>query len=135
MEPTSWLGLLAVLVSTLGSAYGAWMGRTRTTEQDMPADALPVAPQQPEGTWTVSPEMYRWFTDQMTGLHQRMRTLEDDLRTARSDLATARSRGDRTDRLLSLALVHIGRQDELLREAGIPPVPMDPELIAARDNR
>ncbi|MGV9427044.1 hypothetical protein ACWDO7_22510 [Streptomyces sp. NPDC003656] len=83
----------------------------------------------------VSPEMYRWFEDQMKSLHQRMRALEDDLRTARSELDVERSRRDRTDRLLSLALVHIGHQDERLRAAGIPLVPMDPELIAARDSR
>jgi hypothetical protein len=72
--------------------------------------------------------MYQWFEAQMTGLHQRMRALEDDLRDARAS-------GDRTNRLLSLALVHIGHQDERLRAAGIPLVPMDPELIAARDAR
>ncbi|WP_329140857.1 hypothetical protein [Streptomyces sp. NBC_00670] len=127
MEPTSWLGLLAVLVSTCGSAWGAWMGRTRRTVQEVPEGAeLPPAPVQPEGTWVVSPEMYRWFQEQMTELYQRMRTMEDDLHDARTQ-------GARTTRLLTLALVHIGHQDERLRAAGIPLVPMDPELIAARD--
>ncbi|WP_019059931.1 hypothetical protein [Streptomyces prunicolor] len=128
MEPTSWLGLLAVFVSTVGSAYGAWLGRARTTVQDVPADALPAAPSQPEGTWTVSPEMYLWFEEQMSGLHRRMRSLEEAERESRG-------RADRTERLLGLALVHIGNQDERLRAAGIPLVPMDPELVAARDTR
>ncbi|MFI1535590.1 hypothetical protein [Streptomyces anandii] len=128
MEPTSWLGLVAVMVSTLGSAYGAWLGRTRTTVHEVPADELPPAPPQPDGTWTVSPEMYLWFQEQMTQLHRRMRALEEAERESRG-------RAERTERLLGLALVHIGHQDERLREAGIPLVPMDPELIAARDSR
>ncbi|MER8030754.1 hypothetical protein ABTZ78_17545 [Streptomyces bauhiniae] len=134
MEPTNWLGFAAIVVTTAGTAWGMWVSRTKTTVKEIPADGMPDAPPQPEGTWTVSPEMYRWFEQQMKGLHNRMRTLEDDLRTARSELAEARSRGDRTGRLLSLALVHIGHQDERLRAAGIPLVPMDPELIAARDS-
>lgn len=132
MEPSSWLGLLAVVVSTLGSLAGAWLGRTKTTVQEIPADglpaALPPAPAQPEGTWTVSPEMYRWFQDQMTALHTRTRALEEAERASRS-------RADRTDRLLGLALDHIAKQDEQMRAAGMPLVPMDPELLAARDTR
>ncbi|MCX5601640.1 hypothetical protein OOK29_26160 [Streptomyces phaeochromogenes] len=132
MEPSSWLGLLAVVVSTGGSAWGAWLGRTRTTVQDVPASsegvALPAAPAQPTGTWTVSPEMYAWFQEQMAGLHTRMRSLEDLEKESRS-------RADRTERLLGKALDHISQQDDRLQEAGIPLVPMDPELISARDSR
>lgn len=127
MEAGSWLGLLAVVVSTLGSLAGAWLGRTKTTIQEVPAELAP-APAQPEGTWTVSPEMYRWFQDQMSALHARMRVLEDAERESRS-------RADRTDRLLGLALDHISQQDDQLRAAGLPLVPMDPELLAARDSR
>ncbi|MEW2164435.1 hypothetical protein AB0912_15785 [Streptomyces sp. NPDC007084] len=128
MEPTNWLGLLAVLITTGGASYGAWLGRTRTTVQEVPADALPAAPAQPEGTWTVSPEMYKWFEEQMSGLHQRMRAVEE-LEQA------SRSRADRTERLLGLALDHISQQDAQLRAAGMPLVPMLPELVAARDSR
>lgn len=128
MEPSSWLGLLAVVVSTLGSLGGTWLGRTRKTVQEIPADGLPQAPPQLEGTWTVSPEMYRWFQEQMTSLHGRMRSLEEAERESRS-------RADRTERLLGLALDHISKQDSHLRDAGVPLVPMDPELLAARDNR
>jgi len=127
VEGGSWLGLLAVVVSTLGSLAGTWLGRTKTTIQEVPVE-LPPAPAQPEGTWTVSPEMYRWFQDQMSALHARMRVLEDAERESRS-------RADRTDRLLGLALDHISQQDDQLRAAGLPLVPMDPELLAARDNR
>ncbi|MGW3847198.1 hypothetical protein [Streptomyces fagopyri] len=128
MEPSSWLGLLAVVVSTLGSLGGAWMGRTRKTVQEIPADGLPQAPPQPEGTWTVSPEMYQWFQQQMADLYGRMRALEEAERESRS-------RADRTERLLGLALDHISKQDEQLRAAGMPLVPMVPELVAARDSR
>lgn len=128
MEPSSWLGLLAVVVSTLGSLGGTWLGRTRTTVQELPADGLPGAPPQPTDTWTVSPEMYWWFQEQMTDLHSRVRVVEDAERVSRS-------RADRTERLLGLALDHITKQDEQLRKAGMPLVPMDPELLAARDNR
>ncbi|MGY0023766.1 hypothetical protein ACVHNB_32955 [Streptomyces sp. YJ-C3] len=128
MEPSSWLGLLAVVVSTLGTVAGTWLGRTRTTVQEIPTDGMAAAPPQAEGTWTVSPEMYRWFQDQMSGLHQRTRALEEDARESRS-------RADRTERLLGLALDHISHQDERLRAAGMPLVPMDPELVAARDSR
>ncbi|MEV8600431.1 hypothetical protein AB0465_11195 [Streptomyces griseoviridis] len=130
MEPSSWLGLVAVLVSTLGSVAGTWLGKTKTIVQEIPAapTELPTAPPQPAGTWTVSPEMYRWFQDQMSALHARMRVLEDAERESRS-------RADRTDRLLGLALDHISAQDEQLRAAGLPLIPMDPELVAARDSR
>ncbi|MFB7399798.1 hypothetical protein G3I48_36165 [Streptomyces griseus] len=128
MEPSSWLGLLAVLITTLGTVWGTWLGRTRTTVQEIPAEGMPSAPAQPEGTWTVSPEMYRWFQDQMAGLHSRLRALEDAEREART-------RADRTDRLLGLALDHISQQDARLTAAGMPLVPMDPELVAARDAR
>ncbi|MFE1329771.1 hypothetical protein ACFXAY_01540 [Streptomyces microflavus] len=128
MEPSSWLGLLAVLITTLGTVWGTWLGRTRTTVQEIPAEGMPPAPVQPEGTWTVSPEMYRWFQDQMAGLHSRLRALEDAEREART-------RADRTDRLLGLALDHISQQDETLTAAGMPLVPMCPELVAARDAR
>ncbi|MGW0869960.1 hypothetical protein ACWD3Z_05640 [Streptomyces sp. NPDC002740] len=128
MEPSSWLGLLAVVVSTLGGLGGTWLGRTRTTVQEIPADGLPGAPPQPADTWTVSPEMYRWFQEQMASLHARMRVLEDAERESRS-------RADRTERLLGLALDHISQQDDQLRAAGMPLVPMVPELVAARDSR
>ncbi|GHA28558.1 hypothetical protein GCM10010372_30420 [Streptomyces tauricus] len=128
MEPSSWLGLLAVVVSTLGSLGGTWLGRTKTTVQEIPAAELPAAPAQPVGTWSVSPEMYHWFQEQMTALHARMRVLENAERESRS-------RADRTERLLGLALDHISKQDDQLRGAGMPLVPMDPELLAARDNR
>ncbi|WP_128818036.1 hypothetical protein [Streptomyces sp. S063] len=128
MEPSSWLGLLAVLITTLGTVWGTWLGRTRTTVQEIPAEGMAPAPAQPEGTWTVSPEMYRWFQDQMAGLHSRLRALEDAEREART-------RADRTDRLLGLALDHISQQDARLTAAGMPLVPMDPELVAARDAR
>ncbi|MFJ5638636.1 hypothetical protein [Streptomyces sp. NPDC093223] len=128
METSSWLGLLAVVVSTLGTVAGTWLGRTRTMVQEIPAEGLPLAPPQAEGTWTVSPEMYRWFQDQMTALHQRIRTLEEAEQASRS-------RADRTDRLLGLALDHISQQDDRMRAAGMPLVPMAPELIAARDSR
>ncbi|MER5677339.1 hypothetical protein ACFUS2_00460 [[Kitasatospora] papulosa] len=128
MEPSSWLGLLAVVVSTLGTVAGTWLGRTRTTVQEIPADGMSQAPPQPEGTWTVSPEMYRWFQDQMSALHGRVRTLEDAE-------AEARTRADRTDRLLGLALDHISQQDARMTATGMPLVPMAPELVAARDAR
>ncbi|MET9973949.1 hypothetical protein ACFYOI_03460 [Streptomyces microflavus] len=128
MEPSSWLGLLAVLITTLGTVWGTWLGRTRTTVQEIPAEGMTPAPVQPEGTWTVSPEMYRWFQDQMAGLHSRLRALEDAEREART-------RADRTDRLLGLALDHISQQDDRLTAAGMPLVPMCPELVAARDAR
>ncbi|MFD6421695.1 hypothetical protein [Streptomyces sp. NPDC060198] len=128
MDPSSsWLGVLALLITTLGTVAGTWFGRTRIKEQEV-GDGLPLAPPQPEGTWTVSPEMYRWFQDQMAGLHARLRSLEDAEREART-------RADRTDRLLGLALDHISVQDERLRAAGMPLVPMAPELVAARDAR
>ncbi|MYR93112.1 MULTISPECIES: hypothetical protein [unclassified Streptomyces] len=128
MEPSSWLGLLAVLITTLGTVWGTWLGRTRTTVQEIPTEGMAPAPVQPEGTWTVSPEMYRWFQDQMAGLHSRLRALEDAEREART-------RADRTDRLLGLALDHISQQDARLTAAGMPLIPMDPELVAARDAR
>lgn len=128
MEPSSWLGLLAVLITTLGTVWGTWLGRTRTTVQEIPAEDMAAAPVQPEGTWTVSPEMYRWFQDQMAGLHSRLRALEDAEREART-------RADRTDRLLGLALDHISQQDARMADAGMPLVPMCPELVAARDAR
>ncbi|MFF7365804.1 hypothetical protein [Streptomyces sp. NPDC008125] len=125
---STWLGLACVVVTTLGTVGGTWLGRTRVKEQEVDGEGLPGAPPQPEGTWTVSPEMYRWFQDQMTALHGRLRTLEDAEREART-------RADRTDRLLGLALDHISVQDERLRAAGMPLVPMAPELVAARDAR
>lgn len=64
----------------------------------------------------------------MSALHARMRVLEDAERESRS-------RTDRTDRLLGLALDHISAQDEQLRAAGLPLIPMDPELVAARESR
>ncbi|MFJ8006060.1 hypothetical protein [Streptomyces fagopyri] len=115
MEPTNWMGLAAVLITTIGSVAGMWGGRTRTTVQDVPADALPAAPVQLEGTWTVSPEMYKWVIE----LAQR----------------EANTRSDRLEFLLGLALAHIDRQDEALQAAGLPSAPMDPELAAARDAR
>ncbi|MFJ3282437.1 hypothetical protein [Streptomyces halstedii] len=127
MESTSWLGLLAVLITTMGTAWGTWVGRTRTTVQEIPEGMTP-APAQPEGTWTVSPEMYRWFQEQMAGMHARIRTLEEAE-------AEARTRADRTDRLLGLALDHISQQDARMTATGMPLVPMAPELIAARDSR
>lgn len=128
MEGSSWLGLLAVLITTFGTVAGTWLGRTRTTEQEVPAGGMLPAPPQAEGTWTVSPEMYRWFQDQMTEMHERLRTLEDAE-------AEARTRADRTDRLLGLALDHISQQDARMAGAGMPLMPMAPELVAARDAR
>ncbi|MGW3330627.1 hypothetical protein ACWDF9_08805 [Streptomyces rubiginosohelvolus] len=128
MESSSWLGLLAVLITTIGTVLGTWLGRTKTTVQEIPAEGMDPAPAQPEGTWTVSPEMYHWFQQQMAGLHSRLRVLEDAEREART-------RADRTDRLLGLALDHISQQDARLTAAGMPLVPMDPELVAARDAR
>lgn len=124
----SWLGLLALLITTLGTVAGTWLGRTRTTVQEIPAEGMSPAPVQPEGTWTVSPEMYRWFQDQMASLHTRIRALEDAE-------AEARTRADRTDRLLGLALDHISQQDARMTATGMPLVPMAPELVAARDAR
>ncbi|MER7974540.1 hypothetical protein ABTX35_36975 [Streptomyces sp. NPDC096080] len=131
MDTNPWLSVFAILVPAAASVLVALVARNRLDDED---DEMPTAPGQPTGTWTVSPEMYKWFEDQMKSLHQRMRALEEDLQTARSDLAEARRRGERTNRLLTLALVHIGHQDDRLRDAGIPLVPMDPELIAARDS-
>ncbi|MFF3092255.1 hypothetical protein [Streptomyces cyaneofuscatus] len=127
MESSSWLGLLAVLITTIGTVAGTWLGRTKTTVQEIP-EGIEPAPAQLAGTWTVSPEMYQWFQDQMAGLHCRLRALEDAEREART-------RADRTDRLLGLALDHISQQDARLTAAGMPLVPMDPELVAARDAR
>ncbi|MEV8048973.1 hypothetical protein [Streptomyces bacillaris] len=127
MESSSWLGLLAVLITTIGTVVGTWLGRSKTVVQEIPEGMAP-APSQPEGTWTVSPEMYRWFQDQMASMHARIRALEDAE-------AEARTRADRTDRLLGLALDHISQQDARLTAAGMPLVPMCPELVAARDAR
>ncbi|CAM5380565.1 hypothetical protein SCALM49S_02462 [Streptomyces californicus] len=71
---TRWLGLLAVLITTIGTVLGTWLGRTKTTVQEIPAEGMDPAPAQPEGTWTVSPEMYRWFQDQMASMRARIRT-------------------------------------------------------------
>ncbi|CAM5377660.1 hypothetical protein SCALM49S_02959 [Streptomyces californicus] len=68
METSSWLGLLAVLITTIGTVLGTWLGRTKTTVQEIPAEGMDPAPAQPEGTWTVSPEMYRWFQDPMASM-------------------------------------------------------------------
>ncbi|MEQ4610699.1 hypothetical protein ABMX48_31800 [Streptomyces cavourensis] len=127
MESSSWLGLLAVLITTIGTVVGTWLGRSKTVVQEIP-EGMDPAPSQPEGTWTVSPEMYRWFQDQMASMHARIRALEDAE-------AEARTRADRTDRLLGLALDHISQQDARLTAAGMPLVPMCPELVAARDAR
>ncbi|MFC8676662.1 hypothetical protein ACFUEN_28755 [Streptomyces griseorubiginosus] len=134
MDTSPWASTLAIVIPALASVAAAWVARARPDDEEDVAE-MPAAPPQPSGTWQVSPEMYRWFEEQMKGLHTRVRAVEDDLRTAESKLVEAQSRGDRTDRLLSLALVHIGHQDERLLAAGIPLVPMDPELIAARDSR
>ncbi|MGW0795889.1 hypothetical protein [Streptomyces sp. NPDC002692] len=115
MEPTNWMGLAAVLITTIGSVAGMWGGRTRTTVQDVPVDAPSSEPAQVEGTWTVSPEMYKWVIE----LAQR----------------EANTRADRLEFLLGLALTHIDRQDDALRAASLPPAPMDPELAATRDAR
>lgn len=131
MDPGSggWLGVLALLVTTGGAVLTAWLGRGRTMTQEIPAGSagppLPSAPPQPEGTWTVSPEMYKWFQDQMSALHRRVGDLED----AEEE---QRHRGDRLERLLGLALAHIDQQDQRMVAAGMPLVPMDPELTAAR---
>lgn len=120
-----WLGLLAVLVTTLGSIYGARLGRTRTTTREIPAADLPPAPPQQAGTWSVSPEMYTWFQDRLSALHERVAALEDSEREQRA-------RADRFERLLGLALTHIDQQDQRMTASGMPLVPMDPELTAAR---
>ncbi|MFF1960981.1 hypothetical protein ACFVWX_28905 [Streptomyces sp. NPDC058220] len=130
MEPSStgWLGVLALLITTLGTVAGAWLGRARTTQQEIPEGGeLPTAPPQGEGTWVVSPEMYRWFQDQMAALHRRVGDLEDAEQEQRA-------RGDRLERLLGKALDHIEQQDQRMTAAGIPLVPMDPQLTAARGN-
>ncbi|MYV56494.1 hypothetical protein [Streptomyces sp. SID3212] len=130
MESASggWLGVLALLVSTGGAVATAWLGgRTRTTPQEV-ADAqepLTPAPPQSADTWVVSPEMYSWFQDQMSTLHRRVGDLEDAEQEQRQ-------RGDRLERLLGLALAHIDQQDQRMVAAGMPLVPMDPELTAAR---
>jgi hypothetical protein len=124
-----WLGVLALLITTVGTVAGTWLGRTRTTRQEIPQDAtLPAAPPQSEGTWTVSPEMYRWFQDQMSQMHVRIGDLEDAEQRERA-------RGDRMERLLGKALDHIERQDQRMTAAGMPLVPMDPELTSARGSR
>ncbi|TXL91570.1 hypothetical protein [Streptomyces sp. IB2014 016-6] len=124
MDPGSgWLGVLALLITTVGTVVGTWLGRTRTDRPEVAE--LPAAPQQPTGTWTVSPEMYAWFQDQMSQMHSRLGVLEDAE-------ARERARGDRLERLLGLALAHIERQDQRMTAAGMPLVPMDPELTAAR---
>ncbi|MFJ2178877.1 hypothetical protein ACIOHE_39040 [Streptomyces sp. NPDC087851] len=120
-----WLGVLALLITTLGTVAGTWLGRTRTTRQELPESGMPPAPAQPEGTWTVSPEMYRWFQDQMSQMHVRIGDLEDAEERQRA-------RGDRMERLLGKALDHIERQDQRMTAAGMPLVPMDPELTSAR---
>ncbi|MFE5140298.1 hypothetical protein ACFRDV_21920 [Streptomyces fagopyri] len=115
MEPTNWMGLAAVLITTIGSVAGMWGGRTRTTVQDVPVDAPSSTPAQVEGAWTVSPEMYKWVIE----FAQR----------------ESNTRAERLEFLLGLALVHIDRQEGELKAAGLPSVPMDPELVAARDSR
>ncbi|MDT0435594.1 MULTISPECIES: hypothetical protein [Streptomyces] len=125
MDTNPWLSAFAILVPATASILVALVARNRADDDD---EELPAAPGQPAGTWSVSPEMYRWFQDQMSALHTRMRVLEDAERESRS-------RADRTDRLLGLALDHISAQDEQLRAAGLPLIPMDPELVAARDSR
>ncbi|MET9702587.1 hypothetical protein AB0B51_02415 [Streptomyces griseus] len=48
---------------------------------------------------------------------------------------SGRTRADRTAWLLGLALDHISQRDARLTAVGVPLVPMDPELVAARDGR
>jgi hypothetical protein len=130
METTNLWGLLAAALATVGAVLTTYMGRTRTTKQELPEgmNPGPPAPAQQEGTWSVSPEMYKWVQDQMTRLHARIDVLEDELRTERA-------RADRYERLFRLSNEYIDRQDQQQLTAGLSPVPMDPELSAARHAR
>jgi hypothetical protein len=122
-------GALAGLAAILGVFVTARRGPTADhAHHETAVPPLPPAPMQPEGTWQVSPEMYRWFQDQMTEFHERVGELEDREREQRT-------RGDRLERLFGLALDHIAAQDHQMHEAGIATVPMAPELAAARETR
>lgn len=120
-------GLAAVLGVVLTARHGPRERPADAAGSPLPSQMGPPPPQ-PEGTWQVSPEMYRWFQDEMGRLHTRVGDLEDAEREQRQ-------RGDRLERVLGLALAHIDAQDRQMQAAGIPVVPMSPELVAARDNR
>lgn len=120
----TWLGVLALMITTVGGVVTVYIGRSRNVDAD--DDGLPDAPRQPSRTWHVSPEMYEWFQEQMTGLHERLAQLEESEREQRF-------KADRFERLLRKALTHIGHQDDAMQDFGIAPVPMDPELVIAQD--
>lgn len=122
MEVTStWLGVLALLITTVGGIVTVYVGKTRDREVEV--DPRAPAPEHDGETWMVSPAMYQWFQDQMTTLYDRVGNLEDQERKQRH-------RADKLERLLRKALLHISQQDQRMRELSITPVPMDPELTA-----
>lgn len=125
MEPTNvstWLGVLAILITTVGGIVTVLLGRSREREVEVDGN-MPTPPQHNGDTWMVSPEMYQWFQDQMSTLYERVGNLEDQERKQRH-------RADKFERLLRKALLHISQQDQRMKELNITPVPMDPELTA-----
>lgn len=125
MEPTSvstWLGVLAILITTIGGIVTVMLGRSRTREVEIDK-GLPQPPNHNGDTWMVSPEMYQWFQEQMSTLYERVGNLEDQERKQRH-------RADKFERLLKKALLHIAQQDQRMAEANMASVPMDPELTA-----
>lgn len=130
-------GALSGIAAVLGVVLTARRGpRERPAEAaGSPPPQMVAPPAQPEGTWQVSPEMYRWFQDEMGRLHARVGDLEDAEREQRQRGDRMEQRGDRLERVLGLALTHIDAQDRQMQAAGIPVMPMSPELVAARDNR